>query len=65
MAATCLLFGDPDRAGVLAYGVIFLLSAGGFVFAVYLICSKVFGGRGERRPTINPGAAEGRTDERR
>jgi hypothetical protein len=66
MAATYFLFGDPDWVGVLAYAVIFFLSVAGFVVTVFVICKKVFGGRGAvRLPTINPDAAEGRTNEQR
>jgi hypothetical protein len=65
MAATYFLFGDPDWVGVLHYLVLFSLIVAGFVFTVFFICKKVFGGGGASRLTINPDAAEGRKHERR
>jgi hypothetical protein len=62
MAATYFL-GEPDWQQMLFYVVVLLLSVGGFVFTVYFICSKVFGGSREHTLTINPDA-EGRADER-
>lgn len=66
--ATCFLFGDPDWVGTLHYLILFLLIIGGFVFTVFVICKKVFGGGSsgdEQHLTINPDAAEGRANERR
>ena len=65
MAATYFLFGEPDWPQMLFYLVVLFLSVGGFVFTVFVICKKVFGGRGEQIMSINPDAAEGRIDERR
>ena len=65
MAATYFLFGEPDWPQMLFYLVVLFLSVGGFVFTVFLICKKVFGGGDARHLTINPDATEGAADERR
>ena len=66
MAATYLLLGEPEWPQMLFYLVVLFLSVGGFVLTVFVIRKKVFGGRGGARLlTINPDAAEGRTNERR
>ena len=64
--ATYFLFGEPDWPQMLFYLTVLFLSVGGFVFTAYVICKKVFGGRGDApHLTINPDAAEGGADERR
>lgn len=62
MAANYLLLGEPDWYGALVYLFIFLASAGGFVFTVIIIYTKVFGRA--RALTINPDAEEAHGDER-
>ncbi len=64
--ATYFLFGEPDWPQMLFYLLVLFLSVGGFFFTVYVICKKVFGGRGAAQHlTINPDAAEGEADARR